>query len=204
MSENPLKIDSSKQAYWENYKDISWNKIFPRLSSQNFQDNTFFIAYLDYKVIIGRLQNEILSYWNHSEKTKLEEKDFIFLQKLRVFNQNEELYFWNQGLSPRKFSARYRSDVSGNEFIEYVESNQILFGTKVFSNENYSTIKENRGTEIILPFSNFYLDNKDDDLERIAIKTRYYMDYNEMGLAYYKDLRFVKFVHLHKETETEL
>ena len=132
---------------------------------------------------------------------KWKEEKFIFhhnkycftrLQKIRIFNESEELYIWKSG---DIFKGRHRKD--GDEAgveMNIIEANQVLFGTEIkerFEN-GFIKISENRGTELILPDNNFILDDKKN---RIAIKTRNYIDF-ENSIATYIDTRFVKFEQL--------
>lgn len=141
------------------------------------------IAYLDYKVLIGRFaENKFIFF---SEETF----DPKYLQKLRVFNKEKELYLWRQG--ENLFAMRLRVDGEG-ERVSVVEARQVLWGTCAEDLGNgWSRISESRGMELILPLTNLALDDKKN---RVKLKTYNYIGYNEIGQAGYIDSRFVDFL----------
>lgn len=163
-------------------------------SDQDILDNApegaWFIAYLYHRVVIGRIENKHFVYY------KQEDKDVTLsnMLKLRVFNEDSELFVWKTSLGG--YRARLRTDGKGTEQ-EIVEAKQVLFGTKAEQLPNgYSKLTENRGTEIILPMANLNIDEKE---RRMGIKTRSYIGFiEETGQATYEDIRFVKF-EMYKE-----
>lgn len=199
---NEIKIDSSKGKV-ETQNNIPSSEIIGLIQKHNFIEKTYFIAYLDYTVILGNVKDKELFYFDKTQgkEIKFTEQEISYLQKLRIFNSKEELYIWNSNLPKKEFSARYRNEIDGEKLFEYLEANHVVFGTRTFylDNKEYSSIRENRGTEIILPFSNITVNDKE---KRLAIKTRYYIDYNDLGIAQYVDARFVKFVQLNGKDET--
>lgn len=194
--------ESITQENWKNY-----------LYNELFSIPTYFIAYLHYAVIIGKHEQGKLKYCDTSTKEQIIEEDipFQFLQKLRVFNKDAELYIWK---TIGKFKGRIRSEkefpncnqtqYNDQKIKEYVQADQILFGTyKEQINENFTILKEDRGTEVILPFSydtiNVQEKGNDNPIQRVAIRTRNYIGYNEIGQAGYIDCRFVEFVKRDKD-----
>lgn len=163
-------------------------------SDQDILDNApegaWFIAYLYHRVVIGRIENKQFVYYKQEDKdVKLNN-----ILKLRVFNDDSELFVWKTSLGG--YWARLRTDGQGPEQ-GIVEAMQVLFGTKAEELGNgYSKLTENRGTEIILPMTNLTIDEKE---HRMCIKTRSYIGYiEETGQATYEDVRFVKF-EMYKE-----
>jgi CRISPR-associated protein (TIGR03984 family) len=151
----------------------------------------FVVAYLDYKVLIGKYTNGSFPFFNNEQ---IEPK---FIQRIRIFNQNEELMLWR---SEGKLKGRYRKDNDGNK-IDVVDNDQVLFGTKAEEINGYTKLTEERGTEIIIPFKDIILDgNKKED--RIKIKTRNYIGFNEIHQATYIDSRFVEFTFVKENNPT--
>jgi CRISPR-associated protein (TIGR03984 family) len=159
----------------------------------NAPDKAWFIAYLYHRVVIGKFENKQFVYYN-------QENDDVKLSnilKLRVFNEDCELFVWKTSLGG--YRARLRTDVQGSEQ-GIVEAKQVLFGTKAEQLANgYTKLTEDRGTEIILPITNLIVDKND---KRLCIKTRSYIGYIEKtGQATYEDVRFVDFVKYEEEKQ---
>jgi hypothetical protein len=55
------------------------------IPAKYFDTLSFVVAYLDYKVLIGRWENKAFYFYNN------EEFDNKYIQKLRVFNENKEV-----------------------------------------------------------------------------------------------------------------
>jgi len=161
----------------------------------NFIGPGFCVAYLDYRVLVGRYEQknekdeeggQMFFYRNRQVEPR-------FLQRLRVFNQERELLIWRaQG----GFRWRLRTDggagdtQDGGKEVDVVEAEQILWGTRTeIIGGGWTRIYEDRGTEIILPGE--YL--KVDLNNRVKLVTRNYIEYNDLGQAGYVDCRFVKF-----------
>lgn len=187
-SKNGLKLIQLKSTVKNDFGE----KVFGEFSelekflSENFSANGFVIVYLDYKVLIRKFENGkiILS----------EEEPFNpeFIQKLRLFNNMQELFIWRTG---GKWNARLRTDEEGAD-VYVVEANQLLFGTKSEDiGKGFTKLTEDRGTEIILPFKDkdFSKEFKKNERNRLKIKTRNYIYYNEFGQAGYADCRIVEF-----------
>jgi len=163
------------------FKDF---KDFQSKIEQLFNSNGYVIAYLNYKVFIGKFKDKNLIFYN---KETFEPKH---LQTIRIFNEDKEFYLWK--ISENLFNGRLRIDNQGEEK-DVVDAEQILWGTMVKSlDNNWSRIYEERGTELIIPFGNPAIDNHK---KRIKIKTRNYIDYNELSQAGYVDSRFVSFIN---------
>lgn len=145
------------------------------------------VAYLDYEVKIGFCTKDKDYNFIFSDNSKIDTK---YIQKIRVFNKNEELYLWR---SNNSLKGRIRKDSIGTS-TEYLDVEQVIFGTDNKSNNDFITLSESkRGIKITLPDNGFEVNEKE---KRVAIKTRNYIDYNEIFQATYKDCRFVEFVQL--------
>ncbi len=141
----------------------------------------FIVAYLDYRVLIGIFENGRFSFYEN------ETFDAKFIQRLRVFNHEKELLIWR---SRDRLNGRLRIDSEGHD-TDVVDAEQVLFGTKAEDMGDYTRLTEDRGTEIILPFTGIDVDGKK---KRVCIKTRNYVDYNKIThQATYVDCRFVGF-----------
>lgn len=155
------------------------------------KNDSFVVAYLDYKVLVGKYTNGKFSFY------KDEQIDIEYIQRMRVFNKNEELLLWR---SERKLKGRLRKDNEGSK-ISAVDNDQVLFGTEAKALGNYTLLKEERGTEIIIPFTNIAVNPTKD---RVKIKTRNYVGYNEIHQATYIDSRFVEFTFGENNNQLEV
>lgn len=147
------------------------------------QNNGFCVVYLDYKVLIGKYSEGNFKFYNNEIfKPK-------YIQKMRIFDINQELYIWRK--KEDEFRGRFRTDGSGVK-TDVVDAWQILWGTKTDPNfiGEFSKIFEDRGTELILPLKDISFDNGQN---RVCIWTRNYIGYNENDQAGYEDCRFVDF-----------
>jgi len=197
MLENGLKVYDIKSKV----EGFSEGRSFEELLTK-WPDNFIghFVAYLDYKVIIGKYESgKFTTYLGEAlspDKKTLESK---FIQKLRLFDESRELLLWRkeEGL----FVGRLRTDgetENNTEKTSVVEAKQVLYGTKsekAKDSDTFTKIYEDRGTEIFLPFSDVYVDIKENPENRVSICTRNYIAYNEFGQAGYDDCRFVEFIY---------
>ena len=91
----------------------------------NAPENAWFIAYLYHRVVIGKITDGKFDYFPDekipNDVTKLN------ILKLRVFNEDAELFVWKTNLDG--YRARLRTDGQGPEQ-GIVEAKQVLFGTK--------------------------------------------------------------------------
>ncbi len=164
-------------------------------SDQDILDNApegaWFVAYLYHRVVIGKFENKQLVYY----KQEIDDVKLSNILKLRVYNENSELFVWKTNLGGHH--ARLRTDGNGTEQ-GIVETKQVLFGTEAKPLTDvpvYSVLTENRDA-IILPIHILKINDKKN---RMCIKTRSYIGYIEKtGQATYEDVRFVKF-EMYKE-----
>lgn len=159
--------------------------------AENFPEDGFFVYYLTNRLLIG----QYISGKFHSYGEGKIDKEFLL--KLRVFNQRREVLLWR---SREKIFGRTRIDDDG-EGTYAVDAYQQLWGTDYKNLEGgFTKIFEERGTELILPFSDLKVDNKQ---SRIFIKTRNYVDFHpENHLATYVDCRFIGFYDHEKKLLT--
>jgi len=177
---NGLELKNISSTYEPFPSDSSiWSYVQDKFGAER----SFIVAYLDYKVLIGTYENDDYNFY---ENEAIEAK---YIQRLRVFNESKELHLWrtSEGLKGR---LRMDSEENGSEV---VDAYQVLFGTRSEPSGNYTKISEERGTELFLPFHDLEIDVKKEKRIRIAVKTRNYIDYNNVFQATYIDCRFMGF-----------
>lgn len=142
----------------------------------------YVVAYLTYKVLIGKFKDGKLSFYNNQLINPR------FLLKMRIFNNDAETLIWRQnGI----FKARTRIDQSGQDHYAVLAFQQLWGTEKEVLDQGYSRVFEERGTELIVPFTKFNLDN---GKNRIFLKTVNYIDFHpETHIATYVDCRFAGF-----------
>ncbi len=175
-------------------EDLSTPDALIAIIDEHLKEDSFFVAYMDYRVIIGKYANKAFDFYPQEPEKHILPK---YVQKLRIFNQNEELLFWRSG---QMLKGRHRKDGKGDEEVAVIEAEQVLFGTKkgTDGNKKFTKITEDRGTTLILPFTGFDID---EGKQRLFIKTRNYIDYNAVNQATYIDCRFVSFANIHNDFE---
>jgi CRISPR-associated protein (TIGR03984 family) len=144
---------------------------------KGFKENDFFIAFLYGKVVFDYFKN--LKFDNIKSS----------LLKLRIFNENQELLIWKED---NKFKSRLRIDNEGNG-IDYTDIEQVVYGTKIKSQNGDFILWEDRGTEVNLPFNVPGIEDKKKN-KRLRILVRNYIEYLNGCQASYFDNRFVKFI----------
>lgn len=165
---------------------------FENTVAQYIKKSSWFVAYLDYRVVIGKYnETDKFVFYKRHPNEKLEAK---YLQRIRVFNAKEELHLWRSG---QELKGRMRRDYIGEKDIDVVEAHQVLFGVRKGQNcdDAFTEITEDRGTSLILPFTNLPFDDQGRLTSRVCIKTYNYIDYNDIGQATYVDCRFVCFTN---------
>jgi CRISPR-associated protein (TIGR03984 family) len=149
---------------------------------ENFAGKCYVVAWLDYKVLIGTWENEAFHFYQD------EPFEHKFIQRLRVFDREKEIHVWR---SHGRLKGRLRTDELSGTGVTAVVAHQVLFGTRheVLS-DHFTEIREQRGTKLILPFSNLTVDDKEN---RVRIQTHNYVRFNPVHQATYCDCRFVAF-----------
>lgn len=144
----------------------------------------FVVAYMDFALWIGRFSNDDGFEFQQGQ---LEAR---FLQRIRVFNAQEELLMWRV---EEGFKARLRRDDETGEREYAVDAQQVLFGTNATTGDKgFTILEEQRGTIITLPFESLNVDEKKN---RVRLKTRNYVQFNPVGQAGYHDCRFMGFTN---------
>lgn len=165
----------------KNYNDL--NKIITNF----IKESAYTIAYLDYKVLIGKFEND-LSFKNQ------EIFDTKYLQKIRVFNKSSELIIFKK--NDKTFGYRFIEDsINSSKEVNVIESYHILWGTKSrILDNNYSLLSESRGIELKIPFELDITEDNNKNAARVAVRVRNYIDYDENTYqAEYCDSRMLDF-----------
>jgi CRISPR-associated protein (TIGR03984 family) len=150
----------------------------------------YIVCWHDYAVLFGTVQNGEIKFYNN-ESPDLNR----YLQKLRIFNENKELYIWKSG---GKLKYRYREDVvsdENGEIVEYIDADQVMYGSKFEDKGNFIEVSEKRGIRYIVPkefIGNNLIDDINNNKKRLILHTRNYIGYNEIGQAGFVDSRFLK------------
>lgn len=178
LSENGLELKSIKTKYISivEVKDLA------RAVEEHFNSDGFVVAYQTNKILIGRYVSQNFKFYNAD---RIDER---FLLKARIFNSMKELLLWRAN---GVIKGRLRIDTEGDESY-VVDAYQQLWGTdQKRIDSDFTKIFEERGTELILPFSSLEVDNKKN---RVFIKVRNYIEYHKgTCLSTYGDCRFVGF-----------
>ena len=181
---NMIELNSTTSAFdIKDARNLSYNDLLSLIGSK-IKDISQAIIYLDYKILIGRfIDGKFEFYKNETFEPK-------FIQKMRIFNEKEEIYLWK---NENDISGRHRTDSAGKG-VKAIEVKQALFGTRSESLDGgFVKLTEERGTEIILPSNGLKLPLSRQ--EKIFIKTRNYVGHlNNNDQATYVDCRFVKFI----------
>lgn len=182
----PIIPDLNNIASDIHYKNL--NNYIHDTFNGNKMSRTYVVAYLDYKVLVGLFEDELVFYLN-------ERFDPKYLNRLRVFNEDSELLLLRE--KPSFFKGRLRKDRSNGqgEEIEVVDTLQVLWGTRKVEIEDkkWVQITEERGTSLTLPFA-YDEFNIDDKQKRVKLKIRHYIQYNTLGQAGYFDCRFMNII----------
>jgi CRISPR-associated protein (TIGR03984 family) len=134
---------------------------------------------------------------NHEIKFGIFSEDFLkqiggfeslckHILRFRIFDQDRELFLWKTG---DIIKYRLRNDQSG-ESVEVIDADQVMWGTTFIGSDGMIKVSESRGVKYELPES--CVDNPLlPGAERLVLRTRNYVDYNEIGQASFVDSRFV-------------
>jgi len=179
----------SKKSHVQNLEifELSDLESLKSVIKANFAQKGICVVYLDYAVLIGKYDGEDFHFYQNE---KLEPH---FIQKMRLFDKDQELYVWRK--NKNRFQGRLRIDGTG-EKTDVVDAEQVLWGTGSKSLGDYTKLYEDRGTKIILPFKNVVIDAKKNPKDRIFILTRNYVSYDTNSSyeqAGYVDCRFIAF-----------
>jgi len=143
------------------------------------------IAWFYHKVLFGEIISEKISFYDNEQ---LDDKDKLI--RLRAFNENEEIHLWIKGKKWFFRYARENNSENGNN-TEVIDAEQVMFGTRSSNVINgFVKIYEDRGIEYCLP-ARILNNRKLDEMNRLILKTRNYISYNEIGQASFADSRFM-------------
>ncbi|MBI4854562.1 MAG: TIGR03984 family CRISPR-associated protein [Acidobacteria bacterium] len=176
--------------YSEPLLDINREKLDKTLANMFVQENSmsraYVVAWLDYEVLIGIWENQEFIFYNSKNL------DLKYVQRLRIFNQEKELFLWRTN---EQLKGRLRQDNQEGSKVATVIAKQLIFGTKSKPLDNFFTeIYEDRGIKLILPFTNLMVDDKDKN-NRIFLQTHNYIKTTLTHQATYFDCRFVAFMN---------
>lgn len=188
---NELKIEetTSQAITSSNNSYNSYNDLLQSIKLNFVDDDGYCIAYLDYKVIIGKYQNGELIFEPENNF------DPQYLQRLRLFNSTKEFHVWR--ISSREFNSRLRVDGKEGEKIEFIDIEQLVWGSKEENlerknNIDFIKLTNERGMEIILPaISSLKIEKSNNN--RLFVRSRNYISYNDLCQPEYFDHRLVKF-----------
>lgn len=175
------------------FVDINQEKLDEVLAEKFLRGNSntkaYVVAWLDYEVLIGIWENQQFIFYN-GKNLKLK-----YLQRLRIFNQEREIFLWRTN---GQLKGRLREDNQEGSKVTIVVAKQLIFGTKSKQlNDSFTEIYEERGTKLVLPFTNLEVDNKSID-NRIFLQTYNYVKTTLEYQATYFDCRFVAFMNGNK------
>lgn len=155
-----------------------------KTSCEYFSSDGFAVAYLSYGVFVGKYKEGDFEFFKELDLNS-EAKHIL---KLRVFNEEKELYIWRNG---DVLKGRVRID-SGGIPTAVVDASQVLWGRKKEKiGKGWTKVFEERGTELVLPFQNIDLNGRE---KRIFLRSRNYINFHPPSyLASYVDCRFMGF-----------
>lgn len=161
-----------KKSHTETCKQYSLSDFssLETLAHDRFGDIGFCVFYLDNKVIFGKYDGKNFLFYK---------KDFPkpeYIQKMRLFSQNQELLLWKKRWNDYSgdFAFRLRVDEEGAN-TDVIDAMQVLWGTKAnILDENFTELSEKRGMKIIVPLKEIEVDDND---KRLFILTRNYITY---------------------------
>ncbi|MDA3942072.1 MAG: CRISPR-associated protein Csx19 [Bacteroidetes bacterium] len=142
---------------------------------KNAPKNSYVVAWLDDSLVIDTFDSV---KWPDV---------FTKIQRVRIFNEKEELHLWrSKGL----LRGRLKVDPEDNSE-ESIDAKQLLWGTTIKEEGDYLQLTEDRGTYLKIPK---FFEGEVDPNKRIFIQTRNYIGYTTAHHATFIDCRFVKFV----------
>lgn len=138
----------------------------------------FAVCWLWHEVLFGKIENGSLVF--PVGRTPNLDRD---LREMRLFNKDRELYLFR---TEKGFRFRRRIDGNGEQ-AEYIEVQQILWGTADVVQGGWTTLSERRGIRLTVPIEARGVDEK----HRVVLVTRNYITESGIGQAGITDCRFV-------------
>lgn len=138
------------------------------------------IFYLFDKLIFGVLKDGNIIVQNN---VSIDSSQIV---KLRAFNEYQEILIVKTSAG---YQVRKRLDANLKEAEDYIDTDEMLWGTTGESDGEYTRLFEDRGTEMSIPgeFNDIKPDN------RVYVTIRNYIEPNDIGQVGIVDARFVKF-----------
>jgi len=172
------------------------------LGSKFAFNDGFIVSWLDYAVLFGKIEDGRLKF--HEGDVP----DFSkYLLRMRLFDENRELHVWR---TRNGFSCRYRRDCANaggdGEPVDFIDASQVMFGTSFKDKSDFIEISESRGIKYNVPkefLGCVEIKMLNERKARLALHTRNYIGYNEIGQAGFVDSRFLK-IDVCKETVEEV
>ncbi len=149
-----------------------------------------------HKITQGFEGLKTVCWFNHEIKFGIFCEDFLrqiggfdnfckHIIRCRIFDQDREFFVWKTG---DRIKYRIRNDKSG-EKVEVIDADQVMWGTRFIGSDGVIRVSESRGIKYELPES--CVDNPLlSGTKRLVLRTRNYVDYNEIGQASFVDSRF--------------
>jgi CRISPR-associated protein (TIGR03984 family) len=187
MVSNGLHLINETTYFETKTKEIGTEQVLISIITSYNIKNATVVAYLDNEVLIGSISNDMFTF---PENKKIDPR---YLQNMRVFNSNKELYIWKR--KRPSFNLRYREDSDerlSTKKEDIIEVQQKLLGSVKRVDGEWVYLEENKGQRLVIPRNEIMGGIKEHD--EIYVKTRNYIDYNYNGQAGYVDSRFMQFV----------
>lgn len=178
MKNNSANKQMTIKSKSEPVADITLETILDKVSNDDYV-----VVWQHDAILIGRVKDKTLEFADAGKFS------FDRVQRMRIFNEERELYVWRTGYT---LKGRTREDNKGDEIFT-IDAKQVLIGTRKENLCNgFCKVSEDRGFELTLP--DFDFEMPEGENKRIAVLTRNYIGYTQSGVAGYEDCRFVDFV----------
>jgi CRISPR-associated protein (TIGR03984 family) len=173
------QIKSTKEAGEVNMTVLD----FLKSTTASLTGRIYLLVYKHHEILLGQVQDgEILV-------KKPEELTPEYLQEMRMFSPNGELYLWNQN---GKINYRLRLDEQGDITNRYDEEH-FIWGQKTEKKDDHTVMEVNRGMRLTLPFP---VNNNECPLK---YRVRNYLEFDDDGQIRFYDARLITFLNTHGE-----
>lgn len=143
----------------------------------------YLLVYKHHEVLIGEVQEGEVLVKKPGELTA------DYLQELRMFSSNGELYLWNQN---GNMSYRLRLDEQGDSTNRYDEEH-FIWGKNTDQKDEHTVIEVNRGMRLTLPFPVYKNECP------LKYRVRNYLEMDDEGQIRFYDARLITFLNTHGE-----
>lgn len=161
---------------------MAWGEVTKFFSTDNAQAVVWYYDKIEFYQIVN-------GAWDRPYRESILDE----VVRVRIFNRAKEVHVWR---SNNRLKGRLRIDDGDGEDIEYVRANQVMNGTKFEAKNGFLVATEEKGIHYELPFSR--LVEHCQQIERLAVVTRNYIGYNDIGQAGYIDCRFEEIKSLNR------